>query len=1483
MADRAVGPPPGFEDVGSTEPPVAMPPTPTFGGSEKPESDKDPKSGEGSGDPSHTFSDRDVKGADDGRHEGSATQREWPSGKDTTPPGNGGPVSHGDHGATAPRADGSDPWQDGRDPWHKGSQDAQWNSGWSATTAPTVSDDGWGRRSQRGGRDWGRWGGGHRDDHRGYDQGGYHDGPRADGRDRWHRGPDTGGHRQGTPWADGRDHHHRGYDSGPHQPVLWTDGWDPNARLREHGDLTRWNESGALHRWNDGHPPSSDPGWSDSRAYDDGSQTGWSGWHGYGEQVAGPRPTEKVTVPTFTAEDTEDLGNSARSYLRQIEVWKRITRLPANQLGLVLYQHLGGKAWIAAEELSVPRLSSGEGLQYFTSWVAARFLDLEVARIGRAFSDFFRKLRRRPGQTIREYNTEYDRLHGRLREVGCSLPEECAAWLYLDRLQLDEPQELNLLASVGNRYSLHHLQHAAVLHDRGQRKPWEAGNARPRRTNFAHMTDHDYDTDGEDPFDGEDGIPEDVAEAFMTCQSAKERYRAQQRGRGTTSGGERGGKPDGPGDERKPGETRDSDREAKLKAMKARSFCGGCGRKGHWHKDDACPLNNKPGAQPKSDGSANVAMTTVLPADVYTLKHIPSKLLGVADTACARTVAGTQWLQSYANLLAEIGQKPTLMKECEAYRFGTGKVHYSSFYVIAAFRLGGYNIQVRTSIITGDIPLLLSKTVLGKLGMIYDVQNGKADFRAIKLYDYLLTTTSSGHPAIPIVPVNLMPGEIQIEDLRLQQAEQYMSVLAVAHQAPQIPKYSGIFYDKKLDPSTRDMLSQDRLQRDTFLVWWEKCNLDRDFWLETQNMWVRVHMVPRRAMFNPSTWRTGSTVLRDMLVSTIGAVRMTECVCCKTGAWIESTVDQWEHGQVDQTTFPLLWIGRTVFYKGMDSAECRAKETPISRMTKAQLLQEAQRVGAVVHPTWTVIELRATIRDHVSTYGEKTAADQMKGLSSLCLADLSKKAAEMGVMVPDRVTKGNLLRLVRSTVSSTGDTIMTIGRWKGSLFRDIPDSYGSWAVAETARSENSSPELVMYARWWQEHQHSKSNKVKIYDEDSEAEDSKWSQRAATSSKGSWDEVSLTPTKGYTGKGNTKATPKRPSKDLIGKDKKIMDSQPDQDVLDEIQALETKLALLKDKARDREVCCCGAVREQDCIAESDYVRGYRNKALGYNTNAVPDNKGGGVCGPLAAEAYDNKHHEHYDYGAPRDGARGLRQLRYGDSSFNWADTSYRTASASSRTPWTTMRLSISSTTLARSASARKLRDFNIGALNHTVTFGQRAGGDLWLEEDIDESMRMPPTVTEKPLSFDPFLRHSTGAWDGDRWCLTYHTVRGIKEVGGEIRKFLRGCGFPLPKAPRESRGPRPKPAKSERKSIMNAAGKLSVLMATFLAAAGTFLNEVQDPVPEYDPIVMMEIGGYEGTIEATELNKAVIEPILWPDYEKPDVQENAYHFVKRSQS
>ena len=265
--------------------------------------------------------------------------------------------------------------------------------------------------------------------------------------------------------------------------------------------------------------------------------------------------------------------------------------------------------------------------------VTNRYLDLEVTRIGKAFSEFFRRLRRRPGQSIRDYNSEYDRLHARLREVGCNLPEDCAAWLYVDRLQLGEAAELNLLASVGNTYSLPRLQQAAVIHDRGHRKPWEGGGSgKGRRPHTAHYTEADDSFgSGEEDLahdDEDDGVSEEVAIAYATYQTAKQRYKENQKSRGFNGYGDRSDPP---------AATRGGEKaNDKIKLMKAKSFCSGCGRRGHWRKDPECPHNQGSLQKPADKGKpADVSFCNLLPAEVYAIKHENAGLVGVTDTACA--------------------------------------------------------------------------------------------------------------------------------------------------------------------------------------------------------------------------------------------------------------------------------------------------------------------------------------------------------------------------------------------------------------------------------------------------------------------------------------------------------------------------------------------------------------------------------------------------------------------------------------------------------------------------------------------------------------------------------------------------------------------------------------------------------------------------------------------------------------------------------
>ena len=159
--------------------------------------------------------------------------------------------------------------------------------------------------------------------------------------------------------------------------------------------------------------------------------------------------------------------------------------------------------------------------------------------------------------------------------------------------------------------------------------------------------------------------------------------------------------------------------------------------------------------------------------------------------------------------------------------------------------------------------------------------------------------------------------------------------------------------------------------------------------------------------------------------------------------------------------------------------------------------------------------------------------------------------------------------------------------------------------------------------------------------------------------------------------------------------------------------------------------------------------------------------------------------------------------------------------------------------------------------------------------------------KKFLTFDPHLKHATQAWEGNRWGLIFHTTRSILRVGDELRKGLRKVGFPLPNkkfllgstGQNVSNTQKGRPSKAQRNALMRSAAQLSVLFTMLLCAATSYLCEGHacDPVP--DPIVLFEIGGFDASLEATELNNSIVEPMSWQDFVNPEKAETAYHVVK----
>ena len=75
-----------------------------------------------------------------------------------------------------------------------------------------------------------------------------------------------------------------------------------------------------------------------------------------------------------------------------------------------------------AEELDMDILGSPSGVDDFLEWIQTRFMEVEVSKISQMMNDLFRRCKKRPEQSVREFNVDFERMVLRLHEVRCELP-----------------------------------------------------------------------------------------------------------------------------------------------------------------------------------------------------------------------------------------------------------------------------------------------------------------------------------------------------------------------------------------------------------------------------------------------------------------------------------------------------------------------------------------------------------------------------------------------------------------------------------------------------------------------------------------------------------------------------------------------------------------------------------------------------------------------------------------------------------------------------------------------------------------------------------------------------------------------------------------------------------------------------------------------------------------------------------------------------
>eukprot|EP00439_Symbiodinium_sp_Y106_P020736 s8223_g2.t1 len=411
--------------------------------------------------------------------------------------------------------------------------------------------------------------------------------------------------------------------------------------------------------------------------------------------------------------------------------------------------------------------------------------------------------------------------------------------------------------------------------------------------------------------------------------------------------------------------------------------------------------------------------------------------------------------------------------------------------------VNGKHFVVRASVVDGEVPLLLSRNALSRLGMIYDIENHTAQFKHLGIDHFKLLTTDNGHPAIQVNPSGFTgqklptPQEWDDDEVKIFSARPQYTAHTV-HMTSETDPFDRsdvfetrgnkfppggplgqlmpkIFYPKKIDASVQNMLRASPLNSDLFAAWWGRTPISKDFWIETTSALVRVHVVPRRGFFDPTQWTTHQQNVKQDLLRVIGEVRSTSAVSCTSLRAMQSVHDAWK--TASDTSHPVLWIGRTIFSRASCSGFAGtppSREKPSGTGNGVLLEPGGERVAHEQDPTPGEGVEHGDHDTSLVECGRAAAADPGKqegdGLASMNKTQLLEQCRILELAVPEKATNGLLTLMIRdSCTKNKGDAVVTFGRHRGKLYKEVPrSSYLEWAIQEVRQRgpEGSSPDLV---------------------------------------------------------------------------------------------------------------------------------------------------------------------------------------------------------------------------------------------------------------------------------------------------------------------------------------------------------------------------------------------------------------------------------------
>ena len=415
---------------------------------------------------------------------------------------------------------------------------------------------------------------------------------------------------------------------------------------------------------------------------------------------------------------TLDDDSNYDKWKQAVDLWMVVTDIGKNKRGAALALSVEGKASEIALNLDRTQLNCETGVDYLLKELDKIF---EKDKTDKTYETYeaFDKYKKNDEISMIDYINNFEQNYNKCKKFSIELPDAVLAYKILDGANLtDTERKLALTACTELKYDLMKTSLRRIF--ASQCESASTGSEVTVKTEEVNINDNNY-----------------------RSYNSRRGYSYRGRGRGRRGGSAR--------DERVPREqnkTPSTEMNPSFNGIVSR--CSHCDSKYHWYRD--CPhkakeVNMSENTADKESEEVNVVlMTNEIPHEVYVAE---ARNFAIIDTACSRTVCGSEWLKEYLECLSAKQFDEVEINDSKVpFKFGDGKTVFSYETVKLPAKIGSRKITIETEVVPCKIPLLLSKDSLKRAHTVIDI---KGDSVMMFGEPIEVSFTSCGHYCISIL------------------------------------------------------------------------------------------------------------------------------------------------------------------------------------------------------------------------------------------------------------------------------------------------------------------------------------------------------------------------------------------------------------------------------------------------------------------------------------------------------------------------------------------------------------------------------------------------------------------------------------------------------------------------------------------------------------------------------------------------------------